>query len=197
MKKIFTKVKNNLKSVFTSNDKLAILSLSLLIVTVFLSVLSYMTPSKGLQNQRGLMGGFCLFASFYLIPIFNMQKKDKLMYEFGKLIGNLAVGIFACSYWIFSIKYAKVSIGLDIIMSLLFIYVIYYFLYKVYQIAKIFVIFINRLATKIFPNSNSKPNGFKYVFERVTAILISVSGALATVLAIATSIKALIDMFLK
>lgn len=195
--KVKQKIFNLFKELFTDNDKLSLLSFSFLLISLFLLILSFATPAKRLQSQRAYLCSFCFFIGFYMIPFLDMKQKDKTMFEFGKLFMFIFFGVLSFIYWFTSIKYTKVSWLSDILIILLSVSSAYYFLSKLFQIAKVFVKFINKLTSKIFPNTSSTSTGFKYIFEHFTAILISVSGALATILAIATSMKSIIGMFQK
>lgn len=180
-------------SLLSNNVKIAVLSLSFILLSIFLIIISLMTPYETIKEQRLNMGAFSFFIGYYLIPFCNMKTKDKIMSELGKLVINLLVGIVTLYYWISTIDYPEVPFLIDVIMSIPFIFLFYYFLYKVYLITQLFIKFIQSFTLKIFPNS--KPSGLKYLFEHLTAILISVSGALGTLLAIAKIISELIGLF--
>lgn len=184
------------KDIFTNDEKLTALSFSFLFVALFLFILGFSTTSKSILTQRGILSAFCLFIGFYLIPFLDMKQKDKSVMEYGKFSIFLLLTLISVYYWFISITYSRTPIFLDIVSIFISVCSAYYFLTKLFQIGKVFLKFINKLSSKLFPNS-TKSTGFKYFFEHLTAILISISGALGTVLAIATSTKAIIDMFQK
>ncbi len=197
MKKIIINQIPKLRNIFLDNNKLAIFSLSFFTLSIFLFVLAILTESNELQTQRIFISEFIFAAGFYMIPISTMQRKDKILSEIIKTSFYIIFAIVDCAYWIYSISYPIANLFFDILSSVIFIFITYQLLYRLFLITKILINFINKLTTKIFPNSKAKPNGFKYILERLTAVLISISGALVTVLTIATTVKALIEIFVK
>ncbi len=193
MKKILMKF---FKDIFTDDEKLTVFSFSFLFVALFLFLLGFNTTSKSLLTQRGILSTICLFIGFYFIPFLDMKQKDKSVIEYSKFCIFLLATFLSFYYWFISLTYNKTPLIFDIIFIFISVGATYYFLTKLFQIGKVFLKFINKLSSKLFPNS-TKSTGFKYFFEHLTAILISISGALGTVLAIATSTKAIIDMFQK
>ena len=189
------KAYKKLKEFFSNDDKMIVLSLSFIFLSIFLFILSAATTAKGLQIQRASLSSFCFLIGFYLIPFIDMKSKDKTYFEVCKLFIFAFLGTFCCFYWFLSIQKEAISVLADIIIVFISVVTLYYFVFRIFNIAKIFIVFINKLSTKIFPSTSTKSTGIKFLFERLTAVLISVSGALGTVLAIATTMKTLITMF--
>jgi hypothetical protein len=190
-------IKNKIKQFISNKDKFIVFSLCFMFFSIFLFIISSATPLDSLKTQRRYLSMICFQIGFYIIPVTDMKTKDKIMAEIGYIALNLGIGLFFFTYWIMTINNLKTHLIFDIIFIIPTVCITYYFIYRVYLIIKVFIKFINSLTLKIFPNSKSTPNGFKYIFERLTAVLISISGTLATVLTIAKATESLIEIFNK
>lgn len=194
MKKIIQKLKNNFISMIEQDDKLAILSLSIIFIAFFICLVGVLTPSKDLQSQRYVISVFMFYVGFYMIPIATNKQKDKLILSSVFVLVDVLLGTFTLYYWAVSINWTNANILADIIMSISLIYVIYRFIYRVYWLIMTFVSFISKLTAKLFPESTHH-RGIKYFVERLTALLVTLGGVLATALTVITTIKAIFDTF--
>lgn len=193
MKSSIQRTKNNIKNIFEDKNKLLILCICLGLFAVFMFVLAYLTPAEGLKNQRCFIGEGSAVLGFYLIPFLDMKKKDNLMRELMRFFINMLIVLITIAYWIWTIDKHNANIIFDIFFSLLFLYTSYYFVTKLFNILIIFSRLISGITNKIFNKPESK--GARLVFEHFIALLITLSGAFTAVLTIATSVKAIVDIF--
>jgi hypothetical protein len=191
-------IKKHIVGLFNTREKLSILSGSFLIVGIFLYIITSLNDinpkiETTMETQRFIIGGTCLGIWFSSFPLINQSTKEKIVNQFIKAMAYLLFSTFVLFYWIKSMEYQKSHLCFDIIFSIALLFVIRYILTCIYSISKSIVFYIKKVDKILFSNNNS--TGLKLFFERFTAILISISGTLGTILGIAKTFQALINIY--
>jgi len=201
--KLLKKYLNNLLDLLLrikdSKYERTFLSISFLIVGIFLFLLIGSIDSKEYAseyNARIILSSICIVAWFFTMPILDYNKKEKLFIGYIKTFFMFIFNIFILWYWLQTSRvkaYGFSFFAFDLLFLIAFLVTVRHIIIRFYNIFRTFLHYISLLSNKLF-NHDKNPTGFIYFIERLTTILISISGILGTILAIATSLKALINI---
>lgn len=196
------KIKNYIKLLLQSKTKLFIWSSSFLLLSIFLLVINKVNDVNNsittpLENQRYILSGIFLSLWYYTIPLLSDNTKEQILFYVKKTIYYLILSVFVISYWISTAKYKSFSFSFvfDVIFSILLFIVIKYIVSSALDMSKFLLIYIDKIRNLIFGNQKAKPSNIITFIERLTAILVSISGTLGTLLVITNTIKAMIETF--
>lgn len=171
-------------------------SLSFLITGLFFILISFFYIPGGNTNiLRFLLGSFSLAIWFILTPLLDSRKRDNIMIELAKLLVNSIISLCLIYYFVCTIYGSKISHLWDIVAIIPTIYLVYYIIDSLFSIIKVFMILFKKVFDILFDNP-STDSPLKLFFQNISAILISLSGVLATIVAVITSVKTIVQSFI-
>ena len=180
-------ITNKIKSFFSNNISLLKLSLSFFTVGIFFSFLSFPT----LDNTRAYIGSIFLALWFLSAPFLDPEKRDRIMIELCKLVVFLLISSILLFYFVKTLNH-NTHVIWDLAASLASLAVSYYLISCLLSIINVFKLIFKKVYTYLF-NSSSDDSPLKIFTKNISAFFITISGFLATLVAVVTSIKTIID----
>lgn len=185
-----------INSFFENTNSVFKLNLSFFTVGIFFMLLSLNYTNS--NNPRSYIGAIFLSLWFISTPFLNPQQRDRIMIEVFKFIGAGFVAALLILYFIFTLSninhiQTPRLILIDIIVSIVSIFISYYFIGRLILIMKAFKLLISKVYLIIFNSQNEDNSPLKILFKNISAFLLTISGVLATLVTVITAIKTIAD----